>query len=984
MPNTAISPILLINATDNPLGTEGFEASMGERTVCTFSDGSIGHLLNDVDDRERFRLMRSDDDGASWTEVENFTVTYTHSATWYDTPMPFSMTVDDDDHIHIVWGRNATQVRYVKLTKGGGWDWTKGTEEIAFTAGAGTVVRLDLEVLDLGVIAVGGLNQVSTAYNLLHCCRHSGGSWAALQTQSLASLYPVADFPYGGAIRVCRDTTGQTGGGDQRWVILHQPWASYMGLTGIETDLSTGLPNITKSINTNVMSFIYGTSVGDTAIEVSPGGDGLWNVSGMNGTTWYVGRFSWDGAVFPIAKNTQPDHIIYHLGLAARRRYSILMCEDRAVLSWSRTLTSGTNRIGRQIARIGTGSVGFGGFWAAGDSAGDYIVRDFFSGTNRNNNLLKFPAIFNSWPDASALGFRYCIGNTAPAASSSFTLLGPANGSTVDTDRPLIEVYLEGSNGGQGVTWANQARTKASLRIATNGTYTNDLREFDFNDSQFGWNTNYKAQTVPAGLKLFQGSSWRAQLRWVDEFGVYGPWGDEGLFTVAHPPTSTSHYPALGRIVGYSASGITFTWAFTDTWSGDSQTAYRIQVERVSDSAVLVDTGKVVSSATNADVVIAGSEIGVPLRWKIKLWDEDDAEGDWSDYFTFQMNAIPSVVMTNAPGYQSPAPTITWTYTPGTAGAQKSYRVAIAVQATNELVYDSGFVAGADVSHTPPGPVLQRNETYVTAIQVKDDAGLVGSTLDANRLASWTGPPQPAFSVITDDFYANGYNKIAWVGNVDLDANFASWRVYRRTEENATWTLVGESTSTAATVNLIDFLCPSGIEVEYVVVQVKVLAGAYVESDYAVTSTILVESDSYWVVDEESQGITEAEYLAQTDVVTFRIAHVTADSLEEEFEVATKNIIGKGRRRETGTRYGYKGTLTASLLGLGGMTPRQERIFLEKIRKDNRSTFLRNPFGDVFRAGIGGLKFDRIAGVGTSEYNEVTIPYEELSLDVRS
>jgi hypothetical protein len=63
----------------------------------------------------------------------------------------------------------------------------------------------------------------------------------------------------------------------------------------------------------------------------------------------------------------------------------------------------------------------------------------------------------------------------------------------------------------------------------------------------------------------------------------------------------------------------------------------------------------------------------------------------------------------------------------------------------------------------------------------------------------------------------------------------------------------------------------------------------------------------------------------------------------------------------------------------GGLTARQQRLRIEALRESQRVFYLRNPFGDVLQIAITNASFERVAGVGTLEYLELSMDYSEIS-----
>jgi hypothetical protein len=110
-----------------------------------------------------------------------------------------------------------------------------------------------------------------------------------------------------------------------------------------------------------------------------------------------------------------------------------------------------------------------------------------------------------------------------------------------------------------------------------------------------------------------------------------------------------------------------------------------------------------------------------------------------------------------------------------------------------------------------------------------------------------------------------------------------------------------------------------------------------------------------------------------------RLSQVTADEIDEEYEEATLQIIGRGRKKDYGTRWGYNGTLTAQLWDRPDKTARQQRQALEALKAKLADVYIRNPFGDAWHVTIGQTHIGRIAGLGQREYVNLTLPYAEVA-----
>ena len=120
---------------------------------------------------------------------------------------------------------------------------------------------------------------------------------------------------------------------------------------------------------------------------------------------------------------------------------------------------------------------------------------------------------------------------------------------------------------------------------------------------------------------------WFLVRKCVDPEPGHGDWGSEE--TLNDPPNApTLNSPSANSRFDIGES-VTFTWTFNDPNSGDSQSAYRFQLDDNSDfSSPIIDTGKV-SSSTESTTQTLPSTIG-KYYWRVKTWDSQDAEGPWS------------------------------------------------------------------------------------------------------------------------------------------------------------------------------------------------------------------------------------------------------------------------------------------------------------------------------------------------------------------
>lgn len=469
-------------------------------------------------------------------------------------------------------------------------------------------------------------------------------------------------------------------------------------------------------------------------------------------------------------------------------------------------------------------------------------------------------------------------------------------------------------------------------------------------------------ETVPTDSSLFTGN-WKIHAAAVDEYETQSTsWSGIKYFSVSHPPVSSNHIPTGGASISYGVSGdVQFSWAFSDSSPVDYQTAYQVVIERVDTGASVSDTGKVTSAISNASIGISNSLIGKELRWRVRLWDRDDVAGPYSSNQLFTLLAAPTVTITDPDDgdyVNNPAPTVTWTFSAG-GRDQARYRVVIA-ETGGDTVYDSGVLVGANTSHAPSSSVLENSTGYTITVSALDAFGITG-TDSVTITTSWSAPAMVSFSLDASNYEADGYVRISWNTGV-ADGAFVEWRVYRRSSGTTTWTLAG---STAVSSQLDDYLAPSGT-IEYAVVQVALRYGVEVESA-KVPQSVVTSAAMYWLVHPTNPSMS------------VQLPLVREEGFSEEYEQEELRLLGRGRKLDVGTRYGYVGTLSAQLYGDGARTAREQRLALEALRRERVALYLRNPFGDVWQVAPTNIEVERIPGVGQNEYATVRLTYTEIA-----
>jgi hypothetical protein len=573
----------------------------------------------------------------------------------------------------------------------------------------------------------------------------------------------------------------------------------------------------------------------------------------------------------------------------------------------------------------------------------------------------------------------------------------PGKNTVQNTSLPLIGIYADLDQ--------KYPRTpiRPKIQIAKDAGFTTGLIEYTKSGYTAVNNTNADNTYVYIAEKLAQGNAlqsgaWYIRAAHEDSFGTRGAWTVAQPFSVLHKPFASPVSPVRGATFNYGASGqVTFTWTFGDGYEFDSQTAYRILIETndSDDPVVVLDTGKIASTDTFVTLEIPSTSKNIQLRWSMQVWDIDDTAGDMSDYGLFMVADPPTITITtpvDGSVVDNARPFVQWTYVDPTDSTQAAYRVVILKEGV--AVFDSGWKTGVETVFQADSLLLSNESSYTTVLYVRNSIALE-SSVSSSYTTEWIAPPDPDLSslfidVTGYDQRGQGYVLISWA-NLTADDEFLSWRLYRRyklsdsaivEDPGIDWELVHEEFSVSPPLDepaytFLDYTAPSGYDVHYTLTQTVMRFGSIVESRKVTIDDlgkmVHLASASYWLIDPEADGNPD-------DAI--QLYGASSDSYTDEYETEIMNIIGRGRHVEIGDRLGYSGSLKVPLRFIRGSEaldgPRRQKLDLERFKAKGKAVILRSPFGDVFMANTGDLQFDRIPGVGSSEFIDVTLPYSEV------
>jgi hypothetical protein len=420
--------------------------------------------------------------------------------------------------------------------------------------------------------------------------------------------------------------------------------------------------------------------------------------------------------------------------------------------------------------------------------------------------------------------------------------------------------------------------------------------------------------------------------------------------------------PANGVLVNYDTDGNEFSWKFNDTSVGDQQTAYQLILTSVATGTLAYDTGKVNSSASAMSTVIATSLKGVSLHWQVRTWDNDGTVGPYSTSRTVTF-VDPAVITINSPTQNATVltgrPTLSWTL--GGTAAQKSFALTVMDSASLKTVYSRTGTTQTTV--IPPQNVLTNTHSYVFTVNIVTTLGS-----KAKASTSWTAsyqPPDPPDYTVDPGFYDQfGYIDINWASAIADQFNF-TWTVSRRIVGADDWETLFVTTNTDVR-DYHDWTAITGIAYEYMVSQDADRSGVLLGSSFEDPEPyVRADSGNWWFIDpaDESNNF---------------YVNVTDDSFSDEWEENEYFVVGRGRVKDVGTHLGLTGSVTAQIRGAYGLTARQRFDALRDMRGQNKLIVMRDPFGNFYNMTIGIVQYSHVAGTGTNEQYNVTIPVSEV------
>lgn len=498
--------------------------------------------------------------------------------------------------------------------------------------------------------------------------------------------------------------------------------------------------------------------------------------------------------------------------------------------------------------------------------------------------------------------------------------------------------------------------------------------------------SNSVALTIPTALKDIP-LRWKVQI--TDRDAVVGAFSNYQLFYVRDAPTLS------GVAATTTTPAPVASWSFTAS-AGRFEVSYRVTYAYQSTPSVLVyDTGIVSGSGLSATPPHALFMNTDAVQTVVTVTDNTGLSASVTINYTIAYTppAAPDFTVDSS-GYDTLGYAAVIWYTnmipAASAGPQTVTNPSggTATTTIGPLPVLAGQTYSALALMAPASGVTPRNTAV--AIEWRDASNVVvGTSLSASLLESGAGTVQPTITALAPanavkanlivqvfstaaaehhnltqpQFYTGGFT----AETPAVDGNFVSWRVYRKLVTDPHWGLVYE-TSNPNEVEFFDQTAPASIPVQFAVAQVATRFGVTVESTYTAL-TITITAAAYWLIHPTIAALS------------VRLLNVKSEQFKSVVERVVIPIIGRGNRVEYGTVFGKSGTLTATIRDAPDMTGSEQFAAVDALKESATFVYLRNPFGQVWAVSLNDISVDRMAGVGSREFGDLTIPYDEVTVN---
>lgn len=186
-------------------------------------------------------------------------------------------------------------------------------------------------------------------------------------------------------------------------------------------------------------------------------------------------------------------------------------------------------------------------------------------------------------------------------------------------------------------------------------------------------------------------------------------------------------------------------WTFSDNNAGDTQSAYRVIIRKVSDLSTVVDTGKVVNGTSSYTIPANTLAKGTAYEWQVITWDSWDAQGAPSTWDAFN-TAADITVFIDSPAAGTVLDTnsvlLDWNWVASGSDTQAKYRIVVTRTDTNVQVSDTGLVTSTATSATVSS--LASDVPYRLDLTIQSAAGVTSDVVSTTVLPDYVNPNEPS------------------------------------------------------------------------------------------------------------------------------------------------------------------------------------------------------------------------------------------------
>jgi hypothetical protein len=290
--------------------------------------------------------------------------------------------------------------------------------------------------------------------------------------------------------------------------------------------------------------------------------------------------------------------------------------------------------------------------------------------------------------------------------------------------------------------------------------------------------------------------------------------------------------PSLVTFGGFDATqAFTLQWAVSDSNLQDLESAYEVQVQRVSDSVNLVATGSTAGNATS--YVVAANTLANPIayRWRVRTTDQLGTVGTWSAYSSFTTSALGTLTITSPTPDNVATVNVTnvplvWTYSQVNGYTQTSYRVIVTKTSDGSAVSDTGVVtstagtvtlngllsgvgytATLSIVTTAPGTPTVTSVRLITPSYAQPDVPTFTAVAGVSSVLITVTNPAPTGSrpaVLRNDLYRRVTGATAWtrVAQLALNGSYADHAVTAKTSYDYSVSAIANATPQTSTASV--------------------------------------------------------------------------------------------------------------------------------------------------------------------------------------